>query len=96
MNCVQKCFATDPGLITIMQDLSIFSSDADKHVRMANLAIIGSHTVNGVSELHTQILRTSVFRMFCKMDSAKFINVTNGVTPRRWLLQCNPCIGCRF
>lgn len=92
MNRVQKFFATDPGIIGIMQDLSIFSSDPDKHVRMANLAIIGSHTVNGVSELHTQILRNNVFHTFCKMDSAKFINVTNGVTPRRWLLQCNPCL----
>ncbi len=59
-------------------------------VRMANLAILGSHRVNGVAELHTQILKDRVFKDFHELYPNKFINVTNGVTQRRWLLHCNP------
>ena len=59
-------------------------------VRMAHLAIIGSHRVNGVAALHTEILRTTIFKDFYEMFPDKFVNVTNGVTQRRWLLYCNP------
>ncbi len=59
-------------------------------VRMANLSIFGSHRVNGVAALHTQILKDKVFRDFYDMYPDRFINITNGVTPRRWLLHCNP------
>ncbi len=59
-------------------------------VRMAHLAIHGSHHVNGVAALHTEILKHSVFKDFYDLWPEKFINVTNGVTPRRWLLHCNP------
>lgn len=59
-------------------------------VRMANLAIIGSHKVNGVAELHTEILKNQVFKDFYELYPERFINVTNGVTQRRWLLLCNP------
>lgn len=59
-------------------------------VRMANLAIVGSHSVNGVAALHTEILKNTVFRDFYEIFPQKFINVTNGVTQRRWLLGCNP------
>lgn len=62
----------------------------DGKVRMANLSIIGSHSVNGVAELHTDILRSKVFHDFYEMFPDKFVNVTNGVTQRRWLLHCNP------
>ncbi|MBV9773230.1 MAG: glycogen/starch/alpha-glucan phosphorylase, partial [Gemmatimonadetes bacterium] len=59
-------------------------------VRMANLAIVGSHTVNGVAELHTQILRDRLFRDFNELYPDRFTSVTNGVTQRRWLLKANP------
>lgn len=62
----------------------------NNNVRMANLSILGSHSVNGVSEIHTNILKNKVFRDFFEMFPEKFINVTNGVTQRRWLLECNP------
>jgi starch phosphorylase len=60
------------------------------HVRMANLAIVGSHSVNGVAELHSEILKSSVFKDFYELYPQKFTNVTNGVSQRRWLLDCNP------
>jgi len=59
-------------------------------VRMANLAILGSHKVNGVAELHTEILKRDVFKDFFDVYPDRFLNVTNGVTQRRWLLDCNP------
>jgi len=62
----------------------------DGKVRMANLAIIGSHSINGVAALHTEILKKSVFKDFYDVFPERFINVTNGVTQRRWLLHCNP------
>jgi starch phosphorylase len=59
-------------------------------VRMANLAVIGSHKVNGVAQLHSEILKQTVFKDFAEFFPERFINVTNGVTQRRWLLECNP------
>ena len=59
-------------------------------VRMANLAIVGSHKVNGVAELHSKILKNDIFPEFEEMRPGLFTNVTNGVTQRRWLLSCNP------
>lgn len=59
-------------------------------VRMANLAILGSHKINGVAALHTQLLKTTVFKDFYELFPERFINITNGVTQRRWLLHCNP------
>lgn len=70
------------GIIT-----SVNGSDT---VHMARLAIVGSHKVNGVSKLHTEILKTKVFKDFYEMMPEKFINITNGITQRRWLLQSNP------
>jgi glycogen phosphorylase len=71
-------------------EMSIVTYNGEKIVHMARLAILGSHAVNGVSELHSDILQKRVFRGFYKMMPEKFTNVTNGVTPRRWLLQSNP------
>lgn len=62
----------------------------DGKVRMANLAIVGSHRVNGVAQLHTEILKSSVFKDFYELFPDKFVNITNGVTQRRWLLECDP------
>ena len=61
-------------------------------VRMANLAIYGSHRVNGVAQLHSDILKSKIFRDFYDLFPEKFTNVTNGVTQRRWLLLCNPLL----
>ena len=63
--------------------------DGDR-VRMANLAIVGSHSVNGVAALHTELLKTNIFPDFTRLYPRKFNNKTNGITPRRWLLQANP------
>ena len=73
----------------IMTKLKIIDHE---HVRMANLAIYGSSKVNGVAKLHTDILKEKVFKEFYKLYPEKFLNVTNGVTPRRWLLHCNPLL----
>lgn len=64
----------------------------DHHVRMANLSIVGSHSVNGVSKLHSQILKDSLFHSFYKIAPHKFTNVTNGIASRRWLGQANPAL----
>jgi starch phosphorylase len=62
----------------------------DGQVRMAHLAFFGSHRINGVAALHTTILRQGIFKDFCELNPEKLINITNGVTQRRWLLHCNP------
>jgi glycogen phosphorylase len=64
--------------------------DQAQSVRMANLAIVGSHSVNGVAQLHSDILKTRIFPEFNEIFPKKFNNKTNGITPRRWLLQSNP------
>jgi len=69
--------------------LSIIQEYPQRVVRMAHLAIVGSRVVNGVSALHSAILKERVFKEFCELFPDKFINVTNGITPRRWLLSCN-------
>jgi starch phosphorylase len=74
----------------IIKDLSIIREGADKKVKMAHLAIIGSSSVNGVAELHTKILKEIIFYHFDKIFPGKFKNVTNGITPRRWLKTANP------
>ncbi|HXI21256.1 MAG TPA: glycogen/starch/alpha-glucan phosphorylase, partial [Gemmatimonadales bacterium] len=72
--------------------MSIIDEDGERRVRMATLAIVGSHSVNGVAELHTEILKREVFRDFHELWPERFSNKTNGVTPRRWLLKCNPSL----
>lgn len=73
-----------------IRNVSIFEEGPSKMVRMANLCVIGSHSVNGVSELHTNILKNSVMKDFYDIFPEKFNNKTNGVTQRRWLLLANP------
>jgi len=70
--------------------VSIIDDQADRRVRMAHLAIIGSHRVNGVAQLHSNLMRQHVFREFAEMYPERFINVTNGIAVRRWLKQSNP------
>ncbi len=64
----------------------------DKRINMAHLSILGSHKVNGVSRLHTQILKEKIFKDFDTLFPDKIVNKTNGITPRRWLKQCNPLL----
>ncbi len=70
--------------------LAIITSNGENMINMARLAIVGSHAVNGVSELHSTILKESVFNSFYLMTPEKFTNVTNGIAPRRWLMHANP------
>jgi starch phosphorylase len=78
-----------PGNNDILRELSIIEEGSEKKIRMANLAIIGSHSVNGVAALHTEILKERVFKGFYLLWPEKFNNKTNGVTQRRWLKLCN-------
>jgi starch phosphorylase len=73
-----------------VQRVSLIEEHPEKRVRMANLAIEGSFSVNGVSVLHSNILVERIFRDFAELYPDKFNNKTNGITPRRWLLKCNP------
>ncbi|KAF2713185.1 glycosyltransferase family 35 protein [Pleomassaria siparia CBS 279.74] len=75
----------------ILGRVSIIEESQPKMVRMAYLALIGSHKVNGVAELHSDLIKTTIFKDFVKIFGPdKFTNVTNGITPRRWLHQANP------
>ena len=79
-----------PGDDARKAELSIIQEGSPKRVRMAHLAVVGSHHVNGVAELHTRLLRAHLFPGFNELWDGKFVNVTNGVTPRRWVRGCNP------
>lgn len=79
-----------PGDTERLRRMSIIAEDGQKRVRMAHLAIVGAHRVNGVAALHSQLLRETILRDFYEMWPERFTNVTNGVTPRRWLRQANP------
>ncbi len=70
--------------------ISLIDEGGDRRVRMANLAFAGAHSVNGVAALHTELMKTTVFSGMHKLYPGKINNKTNGVTPRRWLQQCNP------
>jgi glycogen phosphorylase len=70
--------------------MSLIDESGARYVRMAHLATVGSHAVNGVAQLHTQLLKSDVLRDFHDMWPQKFSNKTNGVTPRRWMVLCNP------
>ena len=70
--------------------LSLIDESGERYVRMANLACVGSHAINGVAELHTELLKRDVLKDFYELWPEKFSNKTNGVTPRRWMLLSNP------
>ena len=79
-----------PGDTDLLRRVSIIDENNGRRVRMAHLAVVGSHTVNGVAAIHSELLKTTLFADFHRIFPGKFINVTNGITPRRWLNQCNP------
>ncbi|QBM87766.1 starch phosphorylase [Metschnikowia aff. pulcherrima] len=88
LKLVEAKFPKDLGLLS---RVSVIEEGEPKSVRMAYLAIIGSHKVNGVAELHSELIKTTIFKDFVKVFGGdKFTNVTNGITPRRWLKQANP------
>jgi starch phosphorylase len=74
----------------LIRRLSLIDETGDKYVRMAHLASAGSHAINGVAALHTELLKQTVLSDFYRVAPEKFFNVTNGVTPRRWLALSNP------
>lgn len=79
----------DPSL---RSGISLISENGERRIRMAHLAFIGSRRVNGVSRMHTELLKSTVFADLHRLAPGKIVNVTNGVTPRRWLGEANPAL----
>ncbi len=89
LNHVQSRYPGDVGRI---ERVSLIEEGPAKHVRMANLAIVGSHSTNGVAAIHSELLRTTTVKDLAEIFPERFNNKTNGVTPRRWLLMSNPAL----
>ncbi len=79
-----------PGDEDMVRRLSLIDEYGERRVRMASLSVLASHKVNGVSALHSRLCVETIFADFAKLYPERFTNVTNGVTPRRWLMQANP------
>ncbi|MBD3347444.1 MAG: glycogen/starch/alpha-glucan family phosphorylase [Chitinivibrionales bacterium] len=75
-----------------MRRMSIIDEGFERHIRMAHLAIVGSHSINGVAALHSQLMLQGIFKDFYEFWPDKFNNKTNGITPRRWIYKCNPLL----
>jgi starch phosphorylase len=86
---VQSRFPGDPGRI---ERVGLIEEGGEPKIRMANLAIVGSHSTNGVAAIHSELLRTMTVRDLAELYPERFSNKTNGVTPRRWLLLANPAL----
>lgn len=84
---VMHCF---PGDSALLRRMSIIDETRGRRVRMAHLAIVGSHCVNGVAQLHSDLMKTTIFSDFDRYYPGKLTNITNGITPRLWLNQANP------
>jgi starch phosphorylase len=89
LDSVRTRFPGDEGRA---ERVSVIEEGPAKHVRMANLAIVGSHSTNGVAAIHSELLRTITVKDLAEMFPERFSNKTNGVTPRRWLLLANPAL----
>ncbi|MFA6409661.1 MAG: glycogen/starch/alpha-glucan phosphorylase [Gammaproteobacteria bacterium] len=87
---LEQMRASYPGEEELIRSLSLIDESGERSVRMANLACVGSYAINGVSALHTELLKELVLHDFARIWPQKFSNKTNGVTPRRFLLCCNP------
>jgi starch phosphorylase len=86
---VRRRFPNDEARV---QRVSLVEEGAERKIRMANLAIVGSHSTNGVAAIHSQLLRTMTVKDLAELYPQRFSNKTNGVTPRRWLLMSNPAL----
>ncbi|MDD5034972.1 MAG: glycogen/starch/alpha-glucan phosphorylase [Methylococcaceae bacterium] len=84
---VTRRYPGDPDLV---RRVSLIDEEGGRRLRMAYLAIVGSHKVNGVAKIHSELMKSTIFRDFAMLHPERFINITNGVTPRRWLNQSNP------
>ncbi|XP_056020712.1 glycogen phosphorylase, muscle form-like isoform X2 [Ostrea edulis] len=89
-NFLLEVAAKYPGDEGKLRRMSVVEEDGEKKINMAYLSIIGSHAINGVAALHSEIIKRDTFREFYEMYPERFQNKTNGITPRRWLLLCNP------
>jgi glycogen phosphorylase len=89
LNEIRRRWSNDGDFI---RRLSLIEENGEKQIRMAHLAIVGSHSVNGVAELHSELVKTRLVPDFNALYPERFNNKTNGVTPRRWLLQSNPSL----
>ena len=85
-----------PSQPELLERLSLIQEGRQRKVRMAHLAVVGSHRVNGVAELHSNLLRENLFSDFARLWPDRFTNITNGVTPRRWLAVSNPPLAALF
>jgi len=89
---VNKVSKKYPGNWNKLNVLSLVEESTPKKIRMANLCVIGSHKVNGVAYIHTELLKTTLFKDFYEFFPNKFVNITNGVTTRRWIVCANPLL----
>jgi starch phosphorylase len=87
---VREVMTAYPHERSRVERMAIIDHATPPHIHMARLAVVGSHKVNGVAALHSELLKTRVMRDFAELYPERFTNKTNGVTPRRWLLSCNP------
>uniref|UniRef100_A0A3P8QJ74 Alpha-1,4 glucan phosphorylase n=1 Tax=Astatotilapia calliptera TaxID=8154 RepID=A0A3P8QJ74_ASTCA len=86
---LERVAAKYPGDVDRLRRMSLIEEGGQKRINMAHLCIVGSHAVNGVAQIHSDILKATVYD-FYEMEPHKFQNKTNGITPRRWLVMCNP------
>ena len=89
LEAVRQRFPSDAGRV---EPISLIEAGAERKIRMANLAIVGSHSTNGVAAIHSELLRTTTVKDLAEMFPERFNNKTNGVTPRRWLRLANPAL----
>uniref|UniRef100_A0A5F9CGI7 Alpha-1,4 glucan phosphorylase n=1 Tax=Oryctolagus cuniculus TaxID=9986 RepID=A0A5F9CGI7_RABIT len=87
---LDRIVALFPRDVERLRRMSLIEEEGGKRINMAHLCIVGSHAVNGVAKIHSDIIKTQVFKDFSELEPDKFQNKTNGITPRRWLLLCNP------
>jgi starch phosphorylase len=92
MRCARRSPATKGDVERIVERVSLVDENGDRKIRMANLAIVGSHSTNGVAAIHSGLLRTITVKELANLFPERFSNKTNGVTPRRWLLLSNPSL----
>uniref|UniRef100_A0ABM5FC65 Alpha-1,4 glucan phosphorylase n=1 Tax=Pogona vitticeps TaxID=103695 RepID=A0ABM5FC65_9SAUR len=87
---LDRIAALFPKDVERIRRMSLIEEEGVKRINMAHLCIVGSHAVNGVAKIHSDIIKSQVFKDFAEVEPEKFQNKTNGITPRRWLLLCNP------